>query len=239
MIVMKKLICLFGIGLMAASAAKAQHISLGPEAGLNLYTVSSRYDGYKESNKMIPGFKIGGVVDFGLTRHFSIQPGMFFTTKGAMQKTTDRTTVGSTTTTLTTKDQLWLNYFEIPVNFLYHANYSRTGRFFAGGGPYMAALLGGKIKNDRTRTVTNDNGTTTSHSSNTYSVNIGDNGATDDVRGGDVGINMQAGYEFRSGLLLRYNLGLGIANIMPDGDSDNYMHNIGMSFTVAYLFRIH
>lgn len=236
---MKKIICLFGIGLMGLNAAKAQHISLGPEAGLNLYSISERFDGVKESNRLIPGFKIGGVVDFGLTRHFSIQPGMFFTTKGAMDKTTDYTTVGSTTTSLTTKDQIWLNYFEIPVNFLYKSNYSHTGRFFAGGGPYMAALLGGKIKNDRTRTVSNDNGTTTTHSSNTYSVNIGDNPNTDDVRGGDVGINMQCGYEFRNGLLLRYNLGLGIANVMPAGDSDNSMHNIGMSFTVGYLFRVH
>lgn len=236
---MKKIICLFGIGFMGISATKAQHISLGPEAGLNLYSLSEHYAGVKESNKLIPGFKIGGVVDFGLTRHFSIQPGMFFSMKGAMQKSTDITTVGGTTTTVVVKDRIGLNYFEIPVNFLYKSNYSHTGRFFAGGGPYMAALLGGKIKNDRTRTVSNDNGIVTSHTSNSYSVNIGDNGQTDDVRGGDVGINMQAGYEFRSGLLLRYNLGLGIANIMPAGDADYSMHNIGMSFTVGYLFKVH
>lgn len=236
---MKKIFILLGLGCAVFNQANAQHIKLGPEAGLNLFSMSSRFDGDHESNRLIPGLKLGGVIDFGITRHFSIQPGLYFSMKGFSQKTSDRTTVGNTTTTVTDKYRMGLGYIEMPVNFLYKSRMHHSGQFFAGGGPYLAALVGGKIKTDHTRTISNDNGSNVTHSSDSYSVNIGDNAQSDDVRGADAGINMNAGYEFRNGLFLRGNLGVGLANIMPEGDSDYSMHNVGMSFTVGYFFRVH
>ncbi|XZF13413.1 porin family protein [Chitinophagaceae bacterium MMS25-I14] len=234
---MKKILLFTLLGATGLTQANAQWVKAGPEIGLNLSSFASRINGDKQSNNLLPGLKLGGVVDIGFTRNFSFQPGLFFSMKGAAAKTTDRTvTGGGTTITDTYKDRFWANYIEMPMNVEFRVGDPRYGQFFFGGGPYIAAALGGKITSEHTHTVSNDNGTTVNTTSNDHSISIGDNANSDDLRPFDGGLNFNAGYQARNGFYVRGNIGIGLANVLPEGDGDNYIHNWGLGVSAGYLF---
>jgi hypothetical protein len=52
----------------------------------------------------------------------------------------------------------------------------------------------------------------------------------------DAGLNITGGYEFRNGIIARANTGVGLANIQPGGNDNNYVRNMAIGFYVGYLF---
>jgi len=236
---MKKIILLFAATLGVTSLyAQRVWVKAGPEIGLNLSSIAEQYDGDSYSNKILPGLKIGGALDVGFTRHVSFQPGLYFSMKGTANRDESSVTIGNTTTTNTYKERFLLNYIEMPMNVEFKFGSPRYGQFYFGGGPYIAALLGGHYKYEHTRTTANNTEATTSTlESYDRSLSIGDNAARDDVRGFDGGLGLNMGYEFRNGLFLRGAADIGFANILPDGDNNNYMRNWSLGFSVGYFFH--
>jgi len=236
---MKKIFLFLGIGVCLYTQATAQELTPGAELGINFTNLKTRVNGVNGTSQSMAGLKIGGILDIGIAPNLSIQPGLFFTQKGSRQDyIMSVQNEAGVITTNETKDEYRVNYLEIPVNFQYKFSYHKYGQFFIGAGPYFAVVLSGKLTTDDITTVDRPNGVITSTDRTTeYSLRIGNNAAKDDIKSGDVGLNFNLGYEFGSGLLLRSNLGLGLMNIMPGGDADNYMRNNSFALSIGYLFR--
>jgi len=235
---MKKTFFLLGLGVITALSANAQRISVGPEIGINSTSFAERYNGVNVSDGMRPGLRAGGVIDIGFTRHFSLQPGLFYNMKGAQERyTTSSVSENGTIRMEDVKNDFRIDYVELPLNLEFKVGQRRFGQFFFGGGPYAAVALGGKISNkDGTSVVLPSGRVLTAQNNSSTSANIG-NTLSDDIRPFDAGMNLNLGYESAMGLIVRGNLGFGFANILPQGDQDNYIRNWGMGISVGYLFN--
>lgn len=233
---MKKTFLLLGWALVSTIVANAQRVSVGPEIGINSTSFSERYNGVDVSDGMRAGFKAGGIVDIGFTRHFSLQPGLFYNMKGAQEQySTTVVEANGTVRTSEVRNDFRINYIEMPVNLEFKFGH-RAGQFFFGGGPYLAAALSGTITNvNGTSVVTPTGRVVTSENNSRATARIG-NTLSDDIRPFDGGLNLNLGYESAMGLLVRGNLGFGMANILPVGDPDNFIRNWGMGVSVGYLF---
>jgi hypothetical protein len=233
---MKKCILFISFVIGGLSAANAQTLMGGPEVGLNISTISQQVNGSKRSNEMLPGLKIGGVLDIGATSHFSIQPGLYFSMKGYKNDYTRTVVLNKLTYTEYYNETIMLNYLEIPINFLYKSGLYSGGRFFVGGGPYVAVATNGKIKTELTRELQSGGDGSSVKETKEHNLDIGTNVAHDDIRPADAGLNLTGGYEFRSGLFVRGNAALGLANIQPSGNANTSMRNMTIGVSVGYLF---
>lgn len=57
----------------------SQSFSFGPKAGINI----SNYTGGNIDSKALVGYQIGGILNYGFGKNFSIQPEVLFSTQGA------------------------------------------------------------------------------------------------------------------------------------------------------------
>lgn len=218
---MKKLFLSLSALIALGTATSAQtKITFAPEAGLNLSTVRSKSNGERDDNvKPRLGGKVGGVVNFGITKHLSVQPGLFFSMKGANYKYTE--TVGGVTTTAESKTNV--NYLELPVNVAYQFGTGKSGLFIYAG-PYVGYALSGKSKYKST--------TGNISTENTRDITFGDN--LGDVKRLDVGANIGVGYILPMGLYFRAQYGHGFTSIEPKSDKDNYSKNSVFGLSVGF-----
>ena len=235
---MKKIIFSLVVGCSSFITAYGQDVSVGPEIGLNLYSLTSMYNGVKDNNGLRPGLKLGGVVDIGITKHFSFQPGIFYSMKGSNERYSSSFTAPDGVTTIHDNSYDYrIGYIEIPLNFQYNCKNRGWGHLFFGAGPYIAFALGGSVTNNNSTTVIDANGfATTSGHTTTYELRVGNDAARDDIKTMDAGLNFDLGYMFTSGFFMRGNLGVGLANIQPGGDANNYMRNWGLGLSLGYMF---
>jgi len=234
---MKKMILLAGLGIASVCSASAQWVTVGPEIGINSTSFMERYNGVDVSDGMRAGLKVGGIVDIAFTRHFSLQPGLFYNMKGAQEKYVSTTTTDNgTIRTEEIRNDFRINYIEMPLNLEFKLGRPGHGHFIFGAGPYVAVALNGTIINANGSSIILPSGrvitTENDHSSTAY---IG-NSVDDDITPLDGGLNLNMGYESPMGLFVRGNMGFGLANILPQGDSYNYIRNWGMGVSVGYLF---
>lgn len=147
--IMKKLFTLSAALLLGVSVASAQNIhdmfgkdqkgeiGYGVRAGLNISGISGEHaNGKSLDYKSRAGFQIGAVVDIPLFNGFYIQPGLFFTTRGAKEKLEE---YGYKETT-----KLHPMYLQIPVLASFRADVSRSVNVQVNVGPHFALGLGGK-----------------------------------------------------------------------------------------------
>lgn len=129
---MKKLFLLLAILLMGNIAVMAQDskVSWNVKAGLNL---SNWTGGDTESTDAKIGFKVGAGMEYAFDQTWSLQPSLFFTTKGAKD-----TWEGDTFTT----NQI---YLELPVNVQARVPVSDNLNVLFAAGPYFAYGIGGKM----------------------------------------------------------------------------------------------
>jgi hypothetical protein len=214
---MKKSLLLIGL-LMASAGVFAQKISYGINGGLNFSQISASVGGITASSDNLTGFHIGGVIDFKF-QSFSIQPGVFYTTKGGNSSTVDGSqSAGANASKVT------FNYLEIPVNFLYHTP-ARKGSVFLGGGPYVAFGLSGSAP-----LVTDANGQPTNQ---TLPVHFGS--GQNDIHDPDFGINFLAGYQFEGNVTLSAGYGIGLSSL--SNTNEVAIHNRVLSFSLGYFFK--
>lgn len=105
---------LFSLG----TAAFSQSFKFGPKAGMNI----SNYTGGNIESDALVGFHLGGLLNFGIGKNFSIQPEVLFSTQGA--KVDDAGT----------KKDYKINYVSVPVMLKLRSN----GGFYIEAGPQVA-----------------------------------------------------------------------------------------------------
>jgi hypothetical protein len=214
---MKKLLLLTAF-LTAAAGVFAQKISYGIRGGLNFSEISASVSGITASSDNLTGFHIGGVVDFKF-QSFSIQPGVFYTTKGG-----DSGSVDGSGSPGASASKVTFNYLEIPVNFLYRVP-ARKGSVFLGGGPYVAFGLSGSAP-----LITDANGQPTNQ---TLPIHFGS--GQDEIHDPDFGINFLGGYQFEGNVTLSAGYGLGLSSL--SNTTEVAIHNRLLSFSIGVFFK--
>ena len=105
-----------------STAAFSQGFSFGPKVGVNV----SNYTGGDIESDALVGFHLGGLLNFGIGKVFSIQPEVLFSTQGA--KITRNTEASDYKTT----------YLAVPVMFKFRTN----GGFYFEFGPQASFRTG-------------------------------------------------------------------------------------------------
>lgn len=203
------LICLAGV----CSFSFGQSVKFGIEGGVNLSKLAASSSGLTLTSSSVTGFRVGGVVDLGFG-NVSLQPGLFYSTKGG--------SYGSASDGGTAK--LTLNYVEIPVNLVYNIPVV-VGKVFIGAGPYVAMGVSGKS------TTT---GAFTSSGSGTESQDITFGSGANDTKNPDYGLNFMGGIRFKGGFVVSAGYGLGLGNLSNDNSAS--VKNRVISFSVGYFF---
>lgn len=132
--------------------ATAQESGFGVRASLNLSNVNNKYTGevasgesksdYEYDFKNRVGFNIGLIYDWGVSESFYIQPGLYFTTRGAKVKESEEGYK---------YEEKWnLNYLQLPILASYRIALSDNVKWHINAGPYLAVGLGGKVKWEET-----------------------------------------------------------------------------------------
>lgn len=196
----------------------AQTIHLGIKAGLNLS--NQKFSGATDlpPSQNLTGFNAGGILDIGFNK-FSIQPGVFYTTKGRKYKMgiIDANQTIATTAYLSIR----LNYIEMPVNFLYKFNAGLNKKVYIGGGPYLGFGI------SRNSSTSNYPGGDSSISSSF--------GGSDGFKNPDYGLNATAGLVINDKIIISANYGYGLASVT--NATAIKLYNEALSFSVGYLFR--
>lgn len=213
---MKKLLLCTVLAVCATCAASAQKkIAFGVRAGLNINSLS--YSGDKNSEMPDPksraGFHVGAVMDWNVAGNFYIQPGLYFTTRGAKSEDS----MNEDGYRYEYSDKLNMNYLQLPVVASYRFPVSKAVKIDINVGPYVAVGLGGKYKIEETEFF---EGETERYS---YECKIFDKSTEEEGRGDfkrfDAGLRFGAGVNIQKFYVgLSYDLGL--TNLArTDGDS--------------------
>lgn len=125
--------------LFLTTAINAQYINLGIKGGFNYYTIKSDNNAL---SKFKPGFNAGYLGHIHFTKHFALQPELWFSTQGYKYN-------------LSSGDEgtLKLNYLNLPVLFQFMFN--RGFRLQAG--PQVGLLVFAKSKNNNNSINSKDN----------------------------------------------------------------------------------
>jgi hypothetical protein len=201
---MKKIILSAAVAVLTAGAANAQ-LSIAPEIGLNMSSMTSSGGGVTLKTGMAIGGRIGAMAEFGITEHIFVRPGIQFSMMGG--KGGD----------LPSGVSYNLNYIQVPVNVLYKLGEEGSGRLYAGLAPYFGFAIGGKVKTD--------NGST--------DLKIGSDADKDDFKAMDLGLGPKVGYELPMGLYVDAAYLFGLANIDPQ--SGVTTHNGCFTIGVGYF----
>lgn len=128
-------------------------ISYGIRAGFNLSSfrgtfVNSYIDEIDGDNsakfKTRPGFQIGAIVDIPVTYGFYIQPGLYFTTRGARFVAKESETLYEIEYSASYKEIYRPFYLQVPILASFRANVTKSLQVQLNTGPYLAIGLGGK-----------------------------------------------------------------------------------------------
>jgi hypothetical protein len=116
MSIMKKLLFVIAF-FVAVQSASAQSFSIGPKAGLNF----SNYTGGDIESDALVGYHLGGIINYGFGKVFSIQPEVLFSTQGAKVNNAG------------TKSDFKISYVTVPVMLKFKTN----GGFYVEFGPQV------------------------------------------------------------------------------------------------------
>lgn len=234
---MKKLILCAALTVGVVCAASAQDkIAFGVRAGVNINSL--RYSGDSESLyndlESRAGFHVGAVMDWNVAGSFYIQPGIYFTTRGAKGEWSESDEDYSYKLT----EKLNMSYLQIPVLASYRFAVSDAVKIDVNVGPYIAFGLGGKVKIEETETYMGE----TERTSDKYDI-FGK--STDDKDKGDFK-RFDAGLRFGAGVNIhRFYVGvsydLGLTNLAHTGDdyrwsSKDKFKNGALNISVGYNF---
>jgi len=205
---MKNLLLTLTLSL-AAIFSFGQTVDFGVKAGLNLIEQDHAGTGYYQ-NSFIPAFNAGGIVDIGF-KNFSIQPGLFFTIKGeGDQNKFNDINPGDGGSYLPSKS--YLDYIEIPINFLYKTTAGPGVGIHFGGGPYLAyGVLETDVINGQTSSV-----------------------HTFGFKNPDAGLGVIFGLTLKNRVLIDAGYEFGLINIDEEGF---ITHNTAITLSGGYMFK--
>lgn len=230
---MKKIILLL-TGIIALFAAEAQKndggIHLIPRIGINFsnVTIDDYFDVTIPSDtKIRTGFHAGVELESGLSRDLYFQPGVFFSSKGAKF---DGVSIGGVNLFDGT---IKLSYIEIPLTIFFKPTLGE-GRLLLGAGPYAAIAVGAKVDYD------DADGQKFKFANK---IDFAEMDGNIYMRRSDFGLNLNAGYEHKTGFILQLNAQLGLANNATEIDDapanlweDGKFRNTQFSLSAGYRF---
>ncbi len=132
----KLLLCAVMLVGTVCMANAQDKIQFGVRAGMNINSLS---EGDLDSRI---GYHVGAVMDWNVAKNLYVQPGLFFTTRGAKSefKFEDEGIQVSEETKYN------LNYLQIPISVSYRFAVSEQFKIDVNAGPYFAMGIGGKYK---------------------------------------------------------------------------------------------
>jgi hypothetical protein len=128
------------------SSAQKIPIHLGIRAGLNLSNSSMGFESpsyYNMAREAKPGFQAGITAEYGFTKAFYLQSGLFFTQKGVVLKGSDME-IGGPSYNIYWKQTVNQSYLQVPVMAAYKKSLTPHTKIFVQAGPYLAYGIGGK-----------------------------------------------------------------------------------------------
>lgn len=128
---MKKLRLSLMVAMLAIVTAASAQLNLGIKGGMNYSNImgGNASDLYKAKI----GFNVGLAADYEFAPSSAIQTGLFFTTKGANFKGTEKSSID-------------LMYLQIPIHYAYKVDVTPGTRVVLHAGPYVAYGVSGKAK---------------------------------------------------------------------------------------------
>jgi hypothetical protein len=205
---MKKAVILT-IGLLVFVKFSQAQTTFGATVGASFASYKVKSGDVSAASDVKPGFSIGLSSFIGLNKSFSFQPSLNFVQKGGIFKDPSESTTNKST----------FDYLELPLNFIYNTH-SVAGKFFIGAGPSFDIGLSGRYK-------------ITGMYEESGSVHFG-NSESDDLKRIGVGLNLLAGYAFKSGMLISGNYNFSLSNL--SNNSDATLRNRYFGIRLGYLF---
>ena len=219
-----RVIALCSALMLCGIVANAQKSSVFVKAGVNLANITTSKNGDIDDAKGIASFHAGLQADLAITKFFALQPGVFFTGKGAKVEWNGITS--------STKPY----YIEVPVNAVIKIPLGDQSSFFVGAGPYVAVGIAGKSKIEgsilganftRTENIkfSNDDPFTSSEEGAGYGI----------MRRFDYGLNGTVGLQGKFAMV-SLNYGLGLAKLQSgtsSSDDELGKHRV-LSLTVGF-----
>jgi hypothetical protein len=212
-----KLFSILVIILLSGSATFAQELRPGIVGGFNLQNINGKdLTGDRLENNLIFGYHFGVNVLMPVSLEIFLQPGLLFTSKGALDKENSPDL------------KYRINYLELPLNIVYRGQFGNDF-VLVGFGPYLAMALGGNVMvGDEERKIDFRN-----------KVSLSDPLTSPYLRRFDAGANIFAGYELGNGLYFTLNAQLGLVKINPEYeilDDDSTWKNTGYGVSVGFRF---
>jgi hypothetical protein len=221
-----KMILAVALFLLVSSAAYSQdqRTSFGIRGGVNFQNINGKDFNDRDLDfNLVTRFHAGLSVDVPIAPDFYIQPGLFFTTKGAKS---EGEFLG-----LYSAIEYNLSYLELPIHFLYKPTLG-SGHLILGFGPYVGYGIGGKTKYSLSDISTERDIDYTKEYDGLYDPNK--------FNPLDVGANIFFGYEFPAGIRIQINTQLGLVKINSKNNTLNNdntsFKNTGFGLSVGYQF---
>jgi hypothetical protein len=222
---MKRLMLVIGIFLACLVQAQAQKISGGIKAGMNTTTWSGDAvgafanalgvsGGTITATGFKPGFHLGGYLDIPVGANFSLEPGLYYSTKGMQaQHTFNQNSLLKMRATITNE----AHYLDLPVL----AKFTFDNGFQLFAGPQLSYLLHNQVRAEAGLLGM----------SYDYAVdwNAG-------LRDFDFALAGGIGYQFTNGLQLNATYDHGLTSL-DQGRSNFDIYNRALKFSVGYTFR--
>jgi Outer membrane protein beta-barrel domain len=211
---MKKIILSIGIVGLAATGSYAQ-VTFGPEIGGTFAGAQIRDSLGLIKTNLRSGFTVGGIVEFCLSDNVYLQPGIFYVMNGFKYSADDIEFTERVST------------IQIPINLQYKFGDPGGNRVFIGISPFLGYNLSGKLE-----ASANFSGTPVSSS---QSLRIGSD-SSNNIRRFDAGVGFNAGYEFSNGVFFRAAYQVGVLDLRPMGDPNNFQRSSHFGITAGFLF---
>ncbi len=197
-------------GFLLLSAPAGAQIYFGGEVGVNVSSYTGKQSG--TNRKMRVGETFGFIMSKDITWHLSLVSGLTYARNGY---------------TLNRDGLIYkvgINTLEIPLNLECEIGRPKKVNYFIGGGPYVAANLGGKTALSGLFPTNQD-------------LRVG-YGAGDDIRRYDAGFDLWFVVQPTKGLFFRARCNSSFFNLDPSKYArENAMRNQDLRITVGYMFE--
>lgn len=221
---MKKITILSLVFITLLTIQVQAQLSISPRLGYNIASFDTDNDGASVTS----GFQIGATLDYALTDHFSVQPSLLLSRKGARFKSDVDPNNGVNDLE---KVVVRVSYLEVPVLATVKGTLEGV-KVYAGIGPYVGFAVGGKNDatfEDGTSVETDLEIGNTEDDPNTPFVN-----EADDIKGTDFGFRFAVGAEIY-GFQVGVDYDLGLSDISNDNNS---IKTRTFGITVGYFFEL-
>jgi hypothetical protein len=210
----------------SASKPPLGYYSFGIYLGAGLQNINGKdASGNKLNNSLVSRFNAGFNEEIPLAPEFFLQVGLQYISKGTMGVVDYNTNSGTQKTTR----ELKLNYFEMPLNFIFKPMLGNN-HIVLGFGPYLGYCFSGKAIYT---------GSFAPDKENIVFVKTVPSNTTNNLvyfKRFDTGANFLVGYEMHNGINLTLNSQLGLININSNTESQLANKNTGFSLALGYRF---